>query len=102
MGQKDLSQATKGRQAIDVGLLDALSWVRQTVFPEDLKSGLLACGASPELAEEIAFAFKMTRDRDILKFYESYGYAQGNAEWKALLASVIQSRVSEFSRYPGS
>lgn len=88
--------------ATDVSLLDALYWVRQTVFPADLEAGLLANGATPELAEEIAFAFKLTRDRDILKFYESYAYAPGNAEWKALLARVIQSRVSEFGRYPGS
>ncbi len=76
--------------------LNALCWVRQTTFPEDLEQGLRSFTNDPGLAKDISDAFRFTPHKDIVRFYEDYAYAPGNAEWQQALAAYISSRIASY------
>jgi len=76
--------------------LNALCWVRQTTFPEDLEQGLRSFTNDPGLAKDISDAFRFTPHKDIVRFYEDYAYAPGNAQWQQALAAYISSRIASY------
>ncbi len=75
---------------------NALCWVNQTTFPEDLEKGLISLGSPPDLAQEISFAYKSSTDRNIMRFYEEHAYATGNAEWQKHLSRFITNRMAQY------
>ncbi|MFW5300932.1 hypothetical protein ACOAMY_16565 [Pseudomonas aeruginosa] len=93
--------ASKGRPHLNLGthFFNALSWVRQTTFPEDLERDLVALGTAPALAQEIAVTYRHSMSRDIVRFYEEYAYSVSSAEWQQPLAAYISSRLADYDRY---
>lgn len=93
--------ANKGRPHLNLGphFFNALSWVRQTTFPEDLERDLVALGTAPALAQEIAVTYRHSMSRDIVRFYEEYAYSVSSAEWQQPLAAYISSRLADYDRY---
>jgi hypothetical protein len=78
---------------------NALSWVRQTTFPADLETGLVALGTSPEVAREIGTAYGHTQQRDIVRFYEEYAYSVSSKDWQEALAGFISARLAQYDKY---
>jgi len=77
-------------------LFNALCWVSQTTFPEDLEKGLISVGASAEVASDIRFAFQASSSRQIMSFYEEYAYAGNNPEWEKYLSAFLHKRIAEY------
>ncbi len=77
-------------------LFNALCWVSQTTFPEDLEKGLLLIGAPAEVASDIRFAFQTYSSRKVMSFYEEYVYAGNNPEWEKYLSAFLHKRIAEY------
>lgn len=75
---------------------NALCWVSQTTFPDDLEQGLISVGAPAEVAQDIRFAYQTAADRRIMSFYESHAYAAGNTEWEKYLSAYLVKRMAEY------
>ncbi|ASJ88776.1 hypothetical protein ACEP6V_21085 [Pseudomonas aeruginosa] len=75
---------------------NALCWVRQTTFPDDLEEGLISVGAPAEVAQEIRFAYQLTSARHIMIFYEDYAYAPNNEDWRKYLSAFLVKRMAEY------
>lgn len=78
-----------------MALLDALCWVDQTTFPDDLYKGVLEAGASIEVAQEICQAYRTHRPRSVLSFYREWCYPAGkdDDQYKAKVGHYILAMV---------
>lgn len=94
--QRDQALVDRMTTATSPRALNALCWIRQTTFAEDLKHGLRSITNDPALARDVSDAFRFTAHKDIMRFYEEYAYAPGNTQWQQALAAYISSRVASY------
>lgn len=80
--------------------LDAMCWANQTTTPDSFEQDLLADGVSRQTAADIVFTWRHLSCRNLLFFYEGYGYSAGDREWKPIIAAYIGRRIAEYHAMP--